>query len=319
MSAIFRLLALLTLVGLSSQRPGVLDEISMLEASNSTLLRYPTDFTQNIVPKAIHSHNDYWRDVPLLTALSFGVASVEADVWLVGETLHVGHEMAALTTARTFDSLYIQPLLSIIAGQNPKTQFTVNQTSINGVFDTSSATPLQLLVDMKTDGPSTLPFVLSALQPLRDLGYLTTCVSNGTCTPGAITVVGTGNFPAGNTPLDGILALSPRDVFFDAPLTGKLPSQREPLNSTFDITVSPLASTDYEVAVGWSGIGNISDAQLSAIQTLVADAHGLGIRARFWDTPGWPINARNNVWKTLTDNGADWLNADDLEAAATMF
>lgn len=38
--------------------------------------------------------------------------------------------MAALTPARTFDSLYIQPLLSIIAGQNPKSQFTVNQTSI---------------------------------------------------------------------------------------------------------------------------------------------------------------------------------------------
>ncbi|KAJ7110123.1 hypothetical protein C8R44DRAFT_935479 [Mycena epipterygia] len=309
-------LTLTSLVGLSSQRPGVLDEISMLEASNSTLLRYPTDasfgFTQNIVPKAIHSHNDYWRDVPLLTALSFGVASVEADVWLVGETLYIGHEMAALTPARTFDSLYVQPLLSIIAGQNPQTQFTVNQTSINGVFDTSSATPLQLLVDMKTDGPSTLPFVLSALQPLRERGYLTTCVSNGTCTTGAITVVGTGN-----TPLDGIQALSPRDVFFDAPLTGKFPSNT--LNATFDVALSPLASTDYEVAIGWSGIGNISDAQLATVQKLVADAHGLNIRARFWDTPGYPIFARNNVWKTLIDNGADWLNADDLEAAAIMF
>jgi len=284
----------------------VLDEITMLEATNSTLLSYPTDFTQNIVPKTIHSHNDYWRDVPLLTALSFGVASVEADVWLVGETLYIGHEMAALTPARTFDSLYIQPLLSIIAGQNPKSQFTVNQTSINGVFDTSSGTPLELLVDMKTDGPSTLPFVLSALQPLRELGYLTTCVSNGTCTPGPIVVVGTGN-----TPLDGILALSPRDVFFDAPLTA--------LNSTFDITVSPIASTDYEVAVGWSGIGTINSTQLTAIQQFVADAHALGIRARFWDTPGWPIHARNNVWQTLIDNGADWLNADDLEAAAAFF
>jgi hypothetical protein len=30
-----------------------------------------------------------WRDVPLLTALSFGVKSVEADVWLVGKTLYV--------------------------------------------------------------------------------------------------------------------------------------------------------------------------------------------------------------------------------------
>ncbi|KAJ6604742.1 hypothetical protein DFH09DRAFT_898749 [Mycena vulgaris] len=327
---ILAFVTLASLFGLSASKPGILDEITMLEASNSTILRYPTEasyevqkitlsltslqFTQNIVPKPIHSHNDYWRDVPLLTALSFGVASVEADVWLVGETLYVGHEMAALTTARTLDSLYIQPLLSIIAGQNPKTQFTVNQTSTNGVFDTASGIPLQLLVDMKTDGPSTLPFVLSALQPLRERGYLTTCISNGTCTLGAVTVVGTGN-----TPLDGIQALSPRDVFFDAPLIGKFLSGQYSLNSTFDTTISPIASTDYEVAVGWSGIGNISDAQLSAVQNLVADAHGLGLRARFWDTPGWPINARNNVWKMLTDNGADWLNADDLEAAATLF
>ncbi|KAJ6575212.1 hypothetical protein B0H19DRAFT_632556 [Mycena capillaripes] len=306
MVSVLVLVTIASLVGLSSQRPGVLDEITMLEATNSTLLRYPTDFTQNIVPKNIHSHNDYWRDVPLLTALSFGVASVEADVWLVGETLYVGHEMAALTPDRTFDSLYIQPLLSIIQGQNPKSQFTVNQTSINGVFDTSSGTPLQLLVDMKTDGPSTLPFVLDALTPLRDQGYLTTCDSNGTCVLGPVVAVGTGN-----TPLDGIQALSPRDLFFDAPLIA--------LNETFDITISPIASTDYEVAVGWSGIGNISDTQLSAVQKLVADAHGLGIRARFWDTPGWPIGARNSVWKVLMDNGADWLNADDLEAAATMF
>ncbi|KAJ7225428.1 hypothetical protein GGX14DRAFT_548279 [Mycena pura] len=285
-------------------------------------------FTQNIVPKNIHSHNDCglscflsclmvnsqaqdWRDVPLLTALSFGVASVEADVWLVGETLHIGHEISALTTERTFDSLYVQPLVSIIEGQNPKTQFTVNQTSINGVFDTSSGTPLQLLVDMKTDGPrqvrhDTLPFVLTALQPLRERGYLTTCKSNGACVLGPVVVVGTGN-----TPLAGIQALSPRDVFFDAPLLA--------LNSTFNPTISPLASVDYEVAVGWSGIGNINNTQLSAIQTLVADAHALGIRARFWDTPGYPIFARNAVWQTLIDNGADWLNADDLEAAATMF
>jgi len=32
-----------------------------------------------------------WRDVPLYTALSLGVASVEADVWLVNGELFVSH------------------------------------------------------------------------------------------------------------------------------------------------------------------------------------------------------------------------------------
>lgn len=34
------------------------DVIAGLEASNSTLLQYPTQLTQNIMPKQIHSHND---------------------------------------------------------------------------------------------------------------------------------------------------------------------------------------------------------------------------------------------------------------------
>jgi len=76
-------------------------KIKDLIKSNSPLLQYPTQITQDIVLKRIHSHNDCplfalpsygpaqrltvnldWRDVPLLTALSYGVASVEADVWL---------------------------------------------------------------------------------------------------------------------------------------------------------------------------------------------------------------------------------------------
>ncbi|KAJ3771694.1 hypothetical protein FB446DRAFT_89485 [Lentinula raphanica] len=287
-------------------RPTVFKQITMLEESNSTLLRYPTQFTQNIVPKQIHSHNDYWRDVPLLTALSFGVASVEADVWFINDTLFVGHELAALTPARTFDSLYVQPLLAILALQNPINAFTANQTSPNGVFDTSSGTPLQLLVDMKTDGDSTLPPVLAALQPLRRLNYLTTFINN-TLTTSAITVVGTGN-----TPLQGIKSLSPRDVFFDAPLA----SLNHDPDTIYNSTLSPIASTDYGVAIGWDGIGDISETQAGEVERLVADAHARGIKARFWDTPGWPVQARHAVWEVLAEKGADWLNADDLEAAS---
>ena len=154
-----------------------------------------------------------------------------------------------------------------------------------------------------------LPFILKALEPLRSAGYLTT-FANGTLTQSAVTVVGTGN-----SPLEQVKALSPRDYFFDAPLT----QLNDPsLNTTFDSTISPLASTDWETSVGWSGIGNISETQLGNLTQFVADAHALGIRARFWDTPGWPIFARNAIWQVLADNGADWLNADDLEAASSF-
>ncbi|THV04861.1 hypothetical protein K435DRAFT_648394 [Dendrothele bispora CBS 962.96] len=308
MGTLAKVVALFALAHSARAKPGVKDQITFLESSNSTLLQYPTQFSQGIVPKQIHSHNDYWRDVPLLTALSHGVASVEADVWLVNETLYVGHERAALTANRTLDSLYIQPLLQILDAQNPDTPFNVNATAINGVFDTSGATPLQLLVDMKTDGTATYPFVLEALEPLRQRGYLTT-FKDGILTTSAVTVIGTGN-----TPLGQVKSQSPRDLFFDAPLTGL----NDDPTTNYDPTLSPIASTDYEVAIGWSGIGQISEAQLTNITKFVGDAHSRGIKARFWDTPGWPIQARNNVWQVLVNNGADWLNADDLAAASNF-
>lgn len=79
---------------------------------------------------------------------------------------------------------------------------------------------------------------------------------------------------------------------------------------------SPIASTDYGSVVQWSGIGSINDTARETIKQLVDEAHALGIKARFWDTPGWPIRARNAVWEELLTDGADWLNADDLEAAS---
>ena len=38
--------------------PGIYDQIALLQGSNSTLLKYPTQYTQGIIPKSIHSHND---------------------------------------------------------------------------------------------------------------------------------------------------------------------------------------------------------------------------------------------------------------------
>jgi hypothetical protein len=49
---------------------------------------------------------------------------VEADVWLVNGTLYIGHDIQSLTPNRTFDGLYIQPLVEILENANPTTSFT---------------------------------------------------------------------------------------------------------------------------------------------------------------------------------------------------
>jgi hypothetical protein len=107
-----------------------------------------------------------WRDVPFYTALSVGAISTESDVWLYNGTLYVGHEQGALTTARTFESLYINPILDVLKRQNPSNSSFLPSPTHNGVFDTDGGQTLYLFVDLKTDGPSTWPAVVKALQPL---------------------------------------------------------------------------------------------------------------------------------------------------------
>lgn len=107
-----------------------------------------------------------WRPIPFYTALSAGAISIEADVWLYNSTLHVGHEESALTNARTFESLYIKPILHVLSRQNPANSSFLTAKTYNGVFDTSSGQTLYLFVDVKTDGASTWPVVVEALEPL---------------------------------------------------------------------------------------------------------------------------------------------------------
>ena len=136
------------------------------QAHKGPLYTYPTSLTQGIIPKLIHSHNDYWRDVPFYSALSVGAVSIEADVWLYNGTLHIGHEEGALTHARTFKSLYINPILDTLQRQNPTNSSFLTSPIHHGVFDTNGAQTLYLFVDVKTPGNTTWPYVVEALEPL---------------------------------------------------------------------------------------------------------------------------------------------------------
>ncbi|KAK3378351.1 hypothetical protein B0H63DRAFT_479621 [Podospora didyma] len=265
---------------------------------------YPTDFLRDVVPIPCHSHNDYWRKVPLFSAINVGCTGVEADVWLrEGGQLLVGHDTAALQRNRTFESLYINPLVEILERQNPKTEYY--NASRRGIFDTDPSQTLSLLVDLKTNGAETWPWVMKQLAPLRERGWLS-YYEDGQVHLGPITVVGTGN-----TPFDQIVANSTyRDAFFDAPLD-KLEG------SNFDSTNSWYASVSF-----WSSIGNVffrgkpSDAQLGKIRKQLEEAHKRGLYARYWELPPWPIHVRNRIWEILVEEGIDILNVDDLEAAA---
>ncbi|CZT21390.1 uncharacterized protein RCC_07253 [Ramularia collo-cygni] len=277
-------------------------------AHQGPLYTYPTSLTQGIIPKAMHSHNDYWRPIPFYSALAAGAISVEADVWLYDGTLHVGHEESALTNERTLDSLYIQPILSVLQAQNPSNSSFVHGTTKNGVFDTNNGQTLYLFIDVKTDGPSTWPAVVKALQPLRSSGYLSTFNGTGV-TAGPVTVIGTGN-----TPLSQVQEVSPRDFFYDASLPVLNTAQS---NITSD--VSPIASTSFTSQFGMAKNGTLTAAQTKLLKAQIEMAHRKNIKVRYWDQPLWPVGTRNAVWRLLWNAGADLINVDDLEGAANFW
>ncbi|KAI1006012.1 hypothetical protein K3495_g2213 [Podosphaera aphanis] len=275
------------------------------QAHRGPLYTYPTSFSQGILPKSIHSHNDYWQPIPFYSALSVGAISIESDVWLYNDTLLVGHEQAALTPTRSFENLYIQPILDVLSRQNPSVSTFSPGTSYNGVFDMNARQTLYLWVDVKTDGAETWPRVVEALEPLRVRGYLSS-TDGQTFTPGVVTVIGTGE-----TPLNLIQSVVPRDYFWDAPI-GALDSSLTNITTL----ISPFASGEFPRIFGPVTDAAFSEEQLGLLRKQVRMAHEKGIMVRYWDQPEWPLSTRNAIWRQLKREGVDVLNVDDVEAAA---
>ncbi|GAA5928010.1 uncharacterized protein JCM15063_006057 [Sporobolomyces koalae] len=297
-------------------------------------LNYPSGFSRNVPERAVHSHNDYWRDTPVYTALAYGVLSIEADVWLnpKDSKLYVSHNVASLSKARTFQTLYVDQLVDVLERanvQDDETKFfsETNYYSQDNVpeirrpwtsFYEGNLTPIQLLVDLKTRGNETYHAVLAELAPLRRRNWLTSW--NGThVVPGPVQVLLTGNGINEDVRAQ-VAAERERVVFLDAPLLK--------LNDTWigadgalygwNATLSPMASTSFSSATDWSGRQAISEPDRVGLEKLISSAHARGVKTRFWSTPRWPSFVRERVWRTLFELETDYLDADDIEAVAKL-
>lgn len=151
------------------------------------------------------------------------------------------------------------------------------------------------------------------MEPLREKGYLTTLTDGKTLSNGPVTIIGTGE-----TPFDMVSSVQDRDYFFDAPLA----DLNDPKYAHVTGLISPVASTDFEAAVGKVTADTepiLNDDQLRALRDQIATANKRGIGARYWNTPFFPIRRRNLVWRLLLREGVILLNADDLDAVTKDF
>jgi glycerophosphoryl diester phosphodiesterase len=265
--------------GLISDYP---DRVRAVAASNG--FRLPRAYAAPAVkplPTA-HAHNDYDHLRPLYDALDRGFNSVEADVWLIDGELRVAHDLADARPGRNLENLYLEPLAQRVAA--------------NGGQVYRHGRDFQLLIDIKSDGPTTYAAIDKALQKYRGIS---TVYANGRVHRGAVTSV-----ISGNRPLDILQAQKIRYAGYDGRLSD--------LNSGLPASVMPLVSDNWSNNFTWRGIGEFPAAERTKLRDIVKTAHQAGYKVRFWETPDVRGAARDAVWSELTAAGVDNLNTDDL-------
>ncbi|KAG9570866.1 hypothetical protein KCU71_g448, partial [Aureobasidium melanogenum] len=253
-------------------------------------------FIREVLPIPIHSHNDYYRRIPLFEALGSGCISVEADVHLRNSDLLVGHKSSQLHPSLNLRSMYLDPLERMLRARNTNTTIENWQ----GIFRHASNQTVVLLIDHKTEGVDTSAMLSTQLQPLRDLGYLTHW--NGTArTIRPLTIVGTGNAPFYNDD-------TYRDIFFDADLS-HLTSKHDTADYyLYNISNSYYASTRWSKAL----TRDARTTSQSEIASQIESAKARGLLARYWDTPAQLPNMRDLIWRTLIEKNVGVLNMDDM-------
>ena len=218
----------------------------------------------------VHAHNDYQQPIPFLTAYHQQVGSIEADLFLQNSTLYVAHEKREIQADRTLENLYLKPL-QIQIKKNKGTPYPQSEAR------------LQLLIDLKTDGKTTLPELVKLLEKYPE-------IINNT----GISIVISGNKPASAT-----WSQFPEFIHFDGtPGVHYTPHELQRV---------ALVSDSFRKYTQWNGKGLIVKPELKRIKHLIDSVHHLNKRFRFWATPD-----NVNTWQTLIALGVDYLGTDEV-------
>ncbi|GHA26937.1 hypothetical protein GCM10010329_57690 [Streptomyces spiroverticillatus] len=237
-----------------------------------------------------HAHNDYLHRRPLLDALDHGFTSIEADIHLVDGQLLVAHDPAEVDPERTLEALYLDPLAALVRKNH-------------GTVHPGHRRPLNLLVDIKTQGAATYRELHRRLHPYR---RMLSTYGGGRVRLGAVTPVVSGDRSA-RAPME---AQRTRYAFYD----GRLPDLATPVSASF----IPLISSNWTESFTWSGTGPFPRAERDKLHALVRSAHKRSQRMRFWGATDTPGPARDALWHELLAARVDHINTDDLDALETF-
>lgn len=240
---------------------------------------WPSISNVSALPNA-HAHNDYEHNRPLWDALEQGFTSVEADVYLMQDSLYVAHNRPYYRDpARSLEQLYLRPLRQRIRQNGGKVYPDFSQT-------------FYLFVDIKTGAEDTYAALEKTFQRYRDI--LKACTRKN-CNPAPVQIV-----LSGNRPIETMSKQAERLAGLDGrpgDLGKKIPAQ-----------LMPIISDNYRNHFKWSGQGEMPADEKAKLLDMVKKVHAEGKKLRFWASP-----ENEQVWQTLRSAGVDLINTDRLE------
>jgi hypothetical protein len=222
-----------------------------------------------------YAHNDYLHKKPLFEALGNGYTHLEADVFLLKDSLVIAHWFPYWKHKRTLESLYLAPLRQMFRNDGPH----FNQPAIT------------LVIDIKSSPRKTYLALRSLLEKYKDM---LSSFEGGVYKQGMVNIVLTGN-----KPVDLISRETNRLVMLDDLLDRASQDHHDRLFA--------MASCKYSKVLQWTGKGRIPGKEKARLLNLVKIAHSQGKKARLWASP-----ENENVWSELLNCGIDYINTDQL-------
>ena len=222
-----------------------------------------------------YAHNDYLHKKPLFEAFNNGYTHLEADIFLLKDSLVIAHWFPYWKHKRTLESLYLAPLRQMFRNDAPK-------------FDLPAIT---LVIDIKSSPRKTYLALRSLLEKYKDM---LSSFEDGVYKQGRVNIVLTGN-----KPVDLISRETNRLVMLDDLL--------DHASQDHDDHLFAMASCKYSKVLQWTGKGRIPGKEKARLLNLVKTAHSQGKKARLWASP-----ENEDVWSELLNCGIDYINTDQL-------
>ncbi len=200
----------------------------------------------NVFAQLIHSHNDYEQKEPFFAAYNLGFDSIEADLYLKDGQLCVAHDEKDVSTERTLEKLYIEPLLAKIKQ--------------NGGYPYANKKSLHLLLDLKKNGRAIMEALETSLKPhKKQLTHVIISIS-------------------GDMPPPSEFKHYDTMFFFDG--RKNLNYSDSELNRLYIVSASFLDFGKY-----WPGQTAIPQDVADKISVFVKDMHSKNKKVRLWGTP----------------------------------